>query len=337
MDQEATQNPRERGFRIENWKPKVIDPASLPDIPAIQQRHHDEAMSRHASKRLLAAVGAGLLGAVIGFFAAGSIIAAGAGLAAGALLGFGIAHWIIVSGARAAAKREIMPDVARQCGGTWVEDAQQIVPPGNPLQNVQVQGFGSNVRYEYGDGISGRLPGHDLDYGIFNFTVKTERRTTDSEGNSRTETDTDRYIVTWLDLSMPVDSLEVKRRMLKGGGALGRLFDRVDSKLSDQNVLETESEQFNRAWKIEVADSADQVLVRRMFSPKVMDAFVADRVQLWDDIRYRHGRIWIVEDDMGHFDVDSVAQTLDHMLYRAQLVANVCRGLAREVGQDVAR
>lgn len=338
------QDPRERGFRIDRWQPKLIDPSKLPDIEAIQAKHWEQAKTQHAPKRIYAAAALALVLGVIAFFASGSILGAVAGLLVGALLGFGIAHYFIRSMAQAAAAREIMPDVAALVGGQWTEDARSIVPPGNPVDyhmhshHSSLDAFSdTDIDIDYGDGIAGRLPGHDLDYGVFNFTVTTRTRERNAEGEMETDTDTDRYIIAWLDLDMPLETLEVKRRVMKGGGAIGRFFDRVDSKVSDQNVLETESEVFNRAYKIEVPDSADEILVRRMFSPNVMDAFVSERLELYDDIRYRNGRVWIVEDSMGHFEPENVTQVLDHMLYRAQLVATVCRGLARQVGHDIAR
>lgn len=293
----------------------VLNPAQLPDVEAVAFKALT-AQTRTDRKWLW--VG-GIAGGVVGASFAPDFlgwIGLLLGCSIGAAVGYSAALKWIKRRASKVALHEVMPELAQICGGAWHEQAQGVIPPGNPAQYRNDSYHGAVV---------GALPGGGVPYGVFNYrTVHTH---TDSDGHTqKTETD---YVIAWLDVAMPVNDLELKHRSMHGGGALGRFMDRVDSRVSDQNVLEMESEQFNRMFKVEVSDSEDQVTVRRMFSPQVVDALVEGKVPLADEIIYHNGRIWIVDYKLEHFTIETATQTLDYMIYRAQMVERVCHALSQ--------
>ncbi len=367
MTQQA--NPIGNLSSVKEWEYKILDPNQLPDVAAIEKTEIDAQMARNGKYRLIAA-GVGLIPGIVMLIIGKPLIIALLVMVIGPLLAAVIAHFVIRSMGAKEAQRKVMPDIAKMCGGNWAEDSSSIIPGDNPLAakigysnqfnngndyNNQFDNNGSgglsldnsnngfNHRgqlgtwLEYGDGIAGLIPRYNLPYGVANVTIVTRTERTDAEGNPQPHTERDRYVISWIDLQMPINSMEIKRRWMKGGGMFGRMFDKLDSKFTSQQVVELESEQFNQMFKLELADNADAVLVRRMFSPKMLDAFTTQKIPLYDDICYRNHRVWVLDGKVHQFDAHTAAKTLDYMIYRAQMIAHTCQLLAQEVGQSIER
>lgn len=102
----------------------------------------------------------------------------------------------------------------------------------------------------------------------------TEVRTvtdTDADGTSRTRTERDTYRFSVA--LIPAPGVEFPALALSKGST-GGFMSRVSGALSDLKPVELESSEFNDAFRLMVADGADEVAVRSRFSPAVQVAFV---------------------------------------------------------------
>ncbi|MBJ7347176.1 MAG: hypothetical protein JHC87_01245, partial [Thermoleophilaceae bacterium] len=120
-------------------------------------------------------------------------------------------------------------------------------------------------------------------------------------------------------LELPIASLAFTER-----GFLGkiRMFDRIEGATTSQRVVELESTEFNEKFKLEVADSADEVWIRRIFDPETIQALVADTFEI-PNISYYDRCFWLVEG--GHYK----AKELDAMLTWQGNAVQAIRHLAR--------
>lgn len=123
-----------------------------------------------------------------------------------------------------------------------------------------------------GRSFAGALAG--LEGSVYQHTKRVKRTSTDSRGHTTTTNDDTDYIVLRLGLTVPgFDRLQLHPR---GFGSL-RLFDGLESKLTSNRVVELESEELAKEYKLEVADGVDEVTLRRLFTPAaiahILDAF----------------------------------------------------------------
>lgn len=121
------------------------------------------------------------------------------------------------------------------------------------------------------DGFAGPMCG--LDGLIFNFTYSTyetrTRTSTDANGNVRTETYQQEvkhhHTVLRLGLGeipgIPTMQLSQKRFAM---------FDKLVAAFGPSRVEETESSEFNDRYRLLVADSADEIAVKRVFTPALI-------------------------------------------------------------------
>ena len=211
--------------------------------------------------RLLAAIPGIVIGLIVmaglRSIGVGAVVALVAG-AAGPL----IYWWSAYHRASTEARESVMTAWASEHGWTHSE---QIDPPGD------VAFCRNRQKPRASDGFAGPMCG--LDGLIFNFTYSTyETRTrtvTDANGNVRTETYQQEvkhhHTVLRLGLGeipgIPTMQLSQKRFAM---------FDKLVAAFGPSRVEETESSEFNDRYRLLVSDSADEIAVKRVFTPALI-------------------------------------------------------------------
>lgn len=118
-------------------------------------------------------------------------------------------------------------------------------------------------RRESSDHVYGPLAGGG-EAALCHYTYEVRRTTTDSKGNTTTHWDKHPFTVIETDVSAPgIPRLTLHPRSFGDN----RLFDKLDSTLTSDRVVELESSEFEHEFKLEVADSASDMAVRLLFEP----------------------------------------------------------------------
>jgi hypothetical protein len=116
------------------------------------------------------------------------------------------------------------------------------------------------------DHISGPLSGGGQAV-LCHYTYEVRKETTDSKGNTTTTWDEHDFTV----IETSVTASDISRLTLHPRTfGDNRLFDRVDSALTSDRVVELESSELEHAFKLEVADSTPDAAVRLLFEPTFM-------------------------------------------------------------------
>jgi hypothetical protein len=199
---------------------------------------------------VLGAIAGGIVGAQIGLATTTTHVAAGA--AAGLVAGF-VLPWIYVSfRARSVATQRFFTAWAEEHGLRYVAD-----PP--VLRDAPLLREGD--KQLAARGFVGRLAG--LDGMLYQHT----KRVIESNGKTTTEQDTD-YVVLHLGFSLPGFSLlELEPRSF---GDI-RMLDGIESKLTRHKVVELESEELGKAFKLDIDDGVDETRIRELFTPVVIE------------------------------------------------------------------
>lgn len=125
---------------------------------------------------------------------------------------------------------------------------------------------------ETGWGVEGRLDAvTPFSAGHYEYTEIRTVTDTDADGTTRTRTERDTYPFSVA--LIPAPGVEFPALALSKGST-GGFMSRVSGALSDLKPVELESSEFNDAFRLMVADGADEVAVRARFSPVVQVAFV---------------------------------------------------------------
>jgi hypothetical protein len=99
------------------------------------------------------------------------------------------------------------------------------------------------------------------------------RTVTDTDADGTTSTRTERDTYPFSVALIPAPGVEFPALAL-AKGSTGGFMSRVSGALSDLKPVELESSEFNDAFRLMVADGADEVAVRARFSPAVQVAFI---------------------------------------------------------------
>jgi hypothetical protein len=149
---------------------------------------------------------------------------------------------------------------------------------------------------------------------LYNFAYITwETRTvSDGQGGTRTvrERETHRYTVLEVARPLPIERLSVERRTT---GFMRGFTDGVGSALTSERAVKLESEEFDRGFHVEVPDGCDDLVVRRIFEPAVIVAFIDGRLPR-TDFQYENGTFVLWQD--GHVDNDELDR-LDALIAEA--------------------
>ncbi|MDX6481313.1 MAG: hypothetical protein QOG85_1823 [Gaiellaceae bacterium] len=133
--------------------------------------------------------------------------------------------------------------------GMWRESATPLLREGD--------------RRHSEDHVSGPLPSAG-EATLCHYTYEVRHTTTDSKGHTRTTWEEHPFTVIETGvLATGVPRLTLHPRSFGDN----RLFDRIDSKLTSDRVVDLESSEFDHEFKLEVADSASDMAVRLVFEP----------------------------------------------------------------------
>ena len=220
-------------------------------VGAIRARHV-RASLRSTRWRVAIAVGAiigALLGGAIGH-TAGARIALAIGLAVAlATVGF-IVLWVRASGA---AEDDFMTAWGRSHELSFVESPE--LGEGTPLLREGDERDAEN-------GLVGELLGRPLTLCHYTYTVVTY--STDSNGVRTRNESKHPYTVARIDeVRTPVARMTLHPRSVIDRG----WFDRADSALTSNRVVELESTDMHRRYKLEVHDDVPDIAVRQIFEP----------------------------------------------------------------------
>jgi hypothetical protein len=133
--------------------------------------------------------------------------------------------------------------------GMWRESATPLLRDGD--------------RRESKDHVYGPLAGGG-EATLCHYTYEVERTSTDSKGHTTTYWEEHPFTV----VETPVLAPGIPRLTLHPRSfGDNRLFDLLDSKLTSDRVVELESAELEKEFKLEVADSASDMAVRLLFEP----------------------------------------------------------------------
>lgn len=217
-----------------------------------------------------------VIGGVIGGASAGA-----AGLFLGAVLGFALAYgiyrFILYSSSQSTADDLYTADWCKENNCHNLGDG--VAPPNGPFHN-------SGKRQKAWSAIEGDFNGlHTL---FYNFSYWTE--SSDGDGSS-TETEHPYKIMRLTGRDLPIDSLSFAKR-----GFMNKLkmFDKIEGAMTKERPVEFESVEFNKLYDLTIADTADDIWIRRIFDPATIQACVNGTLVL-PDLKYYDKSWWIVE------------------------------------------
>jgi hypothetical protein len=195
----------------------------------------------------------------------GALLGAGIGRHAGArvALAIGLAFvlaaivlivlWVRASGS---AEDDFLTAWGRSHDLTFVESPE--IGQGTPLLRQ-----GDERKAEHG--LVGQIAGHPATLCHYTYTVVTY--STDSNGaQHRNESDHPFTVVRMDGLGLPISSMTLHPRSVIDRG----WFDRADSALTSNHVVELESIELHRRYKLEVRDGVSDADVRQVFEPSFM-------------------------------------------------------------------
>jgi hypothetical protein len=136
--------------------------------------------------------------------------------------------------------------------GSWLEEATPLLRDGD--------------RRESSDYVSGPLT-NDSQAVLCHYTYEVRHENTSSNGGTTTNWEAFDFTVIETSVNAPgIPSLTLHPRSFGDN----RLFDRIDTKLTSNRVVQLESSELEHEYKLEVADAASDEAVRLFFEPAFM-------------------------------------------------------------------
>lgn len=248
----------------------------------------------------------GTIGGFIGSSVEPGVDGIAAGAVIGALAGVILQLAIRFFSAAEAAEDNYRIDWCAENGCTVLGDYE---PANGPYAD-------SGHRQNGCDAIQGEL--NSLPTILYNFSYWTRQ----SNGKTTSETEHPFKILQIQGPPLPIASMSFGTREFLNRF---RLFDKLDSAFTKQRAVELESIDFNEKFDLEIADTADDIWIRRVFDPQTIDALVSGKFAI-PDLRYYDSCFWLVES--GHYQ----ARKLDEMKAWQGRAANAIGHLARVPG-----
>lgn len=213
-------------------------------------------------------VGGLVIGLILGVIAVAAIgivgVVALIVLVAAGVLGAGrIARWLHRRGLEHQAQREVVGGYAQERGWQMVEEIPLINT--TPLLRL-------GDRRACGFGVTGQLDeATRFAVGQYEYEEDREVTSTDSDGNTTTRTETDHYPFTIALITAPLPDL---KQVELHRGSTGGLLSKLSGAISDLRPVPLESAEFNDAFRLMVADDADELAIRARFTPAVQVALI---------------------------------------------------------------
>ncbi len=210
-----------------------------------------------------------------------------------------IARWLHERGLKSTAEREVVGGYATERGWTMVQEL--------PLANTTPL-LRQGDRRATGWGITGSLDAATgFAVGAYEYEVDREVASTDSEGNTSHHTETQTFPFTIALVTAPLPDLQ---KVAISRGSTGGLFSKLSGVFSDLRPVPLESAAFNDAYRLMVADEADELAIRMRFTPAVLMALV-DRGAGESQIEAESGVLLVARE--GKAEVDDFGELLDVM------------------------
>ena len=208
-----------------------------------------------------------------------------------------VARWLHRRGLESKADHEVIGGYAAERGWSKVE---QI-----PLINTTPL-LRQGDRRSTGWGVTGALDA-DTHFaaGAYEYEVDREVSSTDSEGNTTTRTETTTYPFT---IALVTAALPDLQKVAISKGSTGGFFSKVSGAFSDLRPVPLESAEFNDAYRLMVADDADEIAIRMRFTPAVIVALL-DRGAGESQIEAENGVLLVARS--GKADVDDFGELID--------------------------
>jgi hypothetical protein len=263
----------------------------------------------YARNRVLAGVAGAVLGGIVGGVAGG--VAGAAGLAVvGAVVGVAaFLVWVNVKARRAGQSARILL-WASDNGFTYTET---IDPP-------QTVGFLRNHQEpEAHHCFAGPIAGGDGRVYQFTYITWETHTHTNANGSTYTTQEKEHHNFTVLEVArpLPLPRMELSRRAT---GLFHGLTDRLEG-LGGERTVELESDEFNNRFQLEVPDEADDLTVRRIFTPRTIVRLVEGE-GLLADFQYENGTFCFWQN--GHFDLDGLDEVKRFIDEAAPTIDIVC-------------
>lgn len=209
------------------------------------------------------------------------------------------ARWLHARGLEAKAEREVVGGYAAERGWTMVE---QI-----PLINTTPL-LRQGDRRSTGWGVTGKLDAEtQFAVGAYEYEVDREVTSTDSQGNTTTRTETDHFPFTVAIVAAPLPDLQ---KVAISRGSTGGLFSKLSGVFSDLKPVPLESAEFNDAYRLMVADDADELAIRMRFTPSVIVALL-ERGAGESQIEAENGVLMVARE--GKTQIDDFGELIDVM------------------------
>ncbi len=242
----------------------------------------------------VAAVVGGILAALIGLIGLiALVILVGAALA----LSGRVAGWLHRRGLEAKAEREVVGGFAAERGWAMVEEI--------PLINTTPL-LRQGDRRSTGWGITGTLDATtSFAIGSYEYEEDREVSSTDADGTITTRTETDRFPFT---IALLTAALPDLKQVAISRGSTGGFFSKLSGTFSDLKPVPLESAEFNNAYRLMVADEADELAIRMRFTPAVLMALV-DRGAGESQIEAENGVLLVARE--GTAKTDDFGELLD--------------------------
>jgi hypothetical protein len=208
-----------------------------------------------------------------------------------------VARWLHTRALQAKAAREVVGGYASQRGWTMVERI--------PLMNTTPL-LRQGDRRETGWGVTGKFDAEtSFAVGAYEYEVDRQVSSTDAEGNTTTRTETDRYPFT---VALVTAALPDLQKVAISKGSTGGLFSKISGAFSDLRPVPLESAEFNDAYRLMVADDADEVAIRMRFTPAVIVALL-DRGAGESQVEAENGVILVARE--GAAELNDFGELLD--------------------------
>ena len=234
----------------------------------------------------------GILAAALGWVGLVALIVL---VAAALFLSGRIARWFHRRSVKAAADREIVGGYASQRGWTMVEKLPLMAT--TPLLR-------QGDRRKTGWGVTGTLSA-DLSFAVGAYVYEVDRQVADADGGTGSQTETTYYPFT---IALVTAALPDLQRATISKGSSAGLFSKLRGTFSDLRPVPLESAEFNDAYRLMVADEADELAIRMRFTPAVLMALV-DRGAGESQIEAENGVLLVARE--GTAKTDDFGELLD--------------------------
>jgi hypothetical protein len=224
-----------------------------------------------------------LLGVAIAFIATKQIGLVIFGAFIGGFAGYGIFRAVVYGSASNTADDLYARAWSRERGMTYIGDGE--FPMNAPYAK-------SGDRRKATDAFEGEWNG--LQTFFYNFTY------TDEGSGDDSDTDYDFKIMRLTGRELPIESLTMHQR-----GFLNKFqfVDNLQAKFTGQKSISLESVAFNEKWDLTIADSADEIWIRRIFDPATIAMLNAGAFTI-PDVQYYGNAWWFVEKE--HFSIEDL-------------------------------